>query len=80
MMRSLTPEIITVGCSDRRTAPKISIAASTASAVTGARQDLFLAPSISTAGLAKIATARNVMPHRPISEAVCASASGSDSA
>ena len=37
-------------------------------------------PSISTAGLAKIATLRNVRPHRPISDAVCASASGSVSA
>ena len=37
-------------------------------------------PSIRTAGLAKIAIVRNVMPHSPISEAVCASASGSDRA
>jgi len=34
--------------------------------------------SISAAGLAKIATVRNVMPHRAISDAACASASGSD--
>ena len=49
-----------------------------AGTIHGLRPDAF--PSISTAGLAKIATARNVMPHRPISDAVCASAKGSDSA
>jgi hypothetical protein len=36
--------------------------------------------SISTAGLAKIATARNVIPHRPMREADCANAGGSLSA
>jgi hypothetical protein len=56
--------------------------ASSKSAATGAIQGFRPRelPSISTAGLAKIATARNVMPHSPISDAVCASASGSDSA
>ncbi len=52
------------------------------SAATGASQGFRPRedPSISAAGLAKIATLRKVMPHSPISDAVCASASGSDSA
>ena len=50
------------------------------SAASGAKRDRRALPSISTAGLAKIATATNVMPHSPISDAVCASASGSVSA
>ena len=56
--------------------------ASSTSAATGASQGFRPRelPSIRTAGLAKIATLRNVMPHSPISEAICASASGSDSA
>ena len=81
MMRSLTL-VSTVGCSDRRIAPQTPMATSSASAATGAIQGFRPRelPSISTPGLAKIATLRNVMPHSPISEAVCASASGSDNA
>jgi hypothetical protein len=51
---------------------------STSSAITGAIQNLRPRelPSINTAGLAKITTLRNVRPHRPISDATCASARG----
>ena len=82
MMRSLTCDTMLVGCSDSRITPKIPSASNVASAATGASHGLRPpeAPSISDAGLAKIATLRNVRPHSPITEAICASASGSDSA
>ena len=74
MIRSLTLATVVVGFSVRRTAPKIPIATSRSRAMTGAIQGFRPreVPSISTAGLAKIATPRNVRPHRPISDAAWA--------
>ena len=82
MIRSLALATVKVGCCDSRMMPKVPIAISMAMDVTGAIHGARPREprSISAAGLAKIATVRNVMPHRPISDAVCASASGSNSA
>ena len=58
----------------------VSLAVSIVIAAAGGSLTCLVALAISAAGLAKIATLRKVMPHSPISDAVCASASGSDSA
>ncbi len=82
MMRSFTASTRRVGSRARRKLPYAPMTASAIRPSTGAshaRRAMALS-SISVAGLAKMATARNVRPHSPISEAVCASASGLDSA
>ena len=82
MMRKCTPSTNRVGARASRTVPYAASPMSTAAAsISGSRgQRLSLRSSNSVAGLAKIATARNVRPQMPMSAALCASTSGAVSA